>query len=162
MADFKKVPEAPGIYMFFLKKTARIETGMSRLNLCLGGSRLVYIGKSDLDIRNRVKTHMLGPSNYSSLRRSLGLSLSGELYVKPIWTRNSFHFGEDEKFLSLWMEDNLCFLSFPHSEASLIERELINSLQPPLNRTGRRDKEELKKHFFFVRRARRDDGPTFH
>ena len=138
-ADIPRV-ETPGVYALFLREHATVP------EIHHGNLGLLYIGmtESGLAARNHFAA---STSSFSSIRRTLGALLRGQLklHVIPRGTGQSstntknFCFSESsERRLTDWMERylNYGFCEVGGNDVGKIERRLINELQPPLNLTG--------------------------
>lgn len=143
---FEFLPDTSGNYIIALKHSAKlpkVSIGPALCQYCYNGCcyDVIYTGISKKSLKNRdYKQHFAGNnSGKSTLRKSLG-SLMGFKKI-PRDKNNPFNgktkFLEvDENKLSEWMKHNL--LLFFREEKNVInieeiEKELINSYNPPLN-----------------------------
>jgi hypothetical protein len=147
LSGTKEFSKHPGIYGFFLSKGC---LHIGRCKLTAGNGTLLYIGKTESSQRTRdARQHLAnGGSGYSTLRRSLGALLLGQLSLKP-QPRNgditskrqciSYKFDcKGEKQLTKWMKKHLSlgFCELPDLTIAKLrahEKRLIMSAQPPLN-----------------------------
>lgn len=127
-----------GVYAFLLRDTASLP------GVATGRNGLLYVGMTDdgLDARNHFR-HL--HSGFSTLRRSLGALLKGELDLRatpraPGASRSNvvnYRFTPaGEQALSGWMESNLLIAQSPlMGDILAIEKDIIRLLEPPLNLT---------------------------
>ena len=135
------LPSAPGIYAVYLREGDAI--GRATAN----PDGLVYVGVSaDLKARG-VETHFkTGGSKFSTLRRSIGALLKGQLDLTAIPrspgasksnTRNYKFTNDGERRLTSWMEDHLeVGFVVVDQGAEDVEKAVITALEPPLNLKG--------------------------
>ena len=136
-----KLPSAAGIYSIYLRE------GGSVGQVTANPDGLVYVGVSaDLKARG-VETHFkTGGSKFSTLRRSIGALLKGQLDLTAIPrspgssksnTRNYKFTDDGERRLTCWMEDHLEVGFVVVSQgAEDVEKAVITALEPPLNLKG--------------------------
>ncbi|WP_294538969.1 GIY-YIG nuclease family protein [uncultured Rhodoblastus sp.] len=137
----QKIPASvgAGVYAFFLAE-ANVIDGLS-----VEPPGLIYLGMTDTSLEKRNHFHH-AHSGFSSLRRSLGALLKEPLRLRaiprapgqsPSNTRNYRFRDEDELRLTDWMKSHLTY-GFANVEvaANMVEKELIATLQPPLNLKG--------------------------
>jgi hypothetical protein len=93
---------------------------------------------SKQNIRRRIKLHYAGDASVSTLRKSLGCLLSEDLGIelRRVGPSERFRFSEGEARLSEWMSDNALVSWMIHPEPWLVEDELIETLDLPLNIDG--------------------------
>ena len=143
------VPEKPGAYAWFFKKIPPnvpadgcvTKEGMTLLYVGISPDK---VGKpnSKQNLRKRITNHYRGNAEGSTLRRSLGVLLTGEsrfpLRRVGSGKRMTFtHLGE--QWLDDWMERNTCVCWVHHSAPWDLEEELLESLSLPLNIKGNKD-----------------------
>jgi hypothetical protein len=128
----------PGVYAFSIVDPTALAC------IEIGPSGLLYVGmtESSLEVRNHFGHK---DSSFSSLRRTLGAILKQPLDLHAKVRGNGlsnqdkrcYHFGADgEEKLTAWMKKNLEYgYEAVAKNISARERELIRSLQPPLNLT---------------------------
>ena len=92
------------------------------------------------NLRRRIDTHNKGNAEDSTLRRSLGCLLAGQLGIelRRYGSGDRRHFGVGEQFLSGWMHDNALVSWIVHPQPWLLEPDLIKVLDLPLNSDGNR------------------------
>lgn len=134
------LPEAPGVYAYFLRPGASLGCVQT------DADGLLYVGMTKATLAQR--DHLAhGHSGFSTLRRSLGALLKGELRVEA-WprvpgpsarNRRNYRFPDDgERRLTDWMRENLLRASreIGPGEVTRVEKGLIRLLRPPLNLKG--------------------------
>lgn len=107
-------------------------------------SPLLYVGiapsrpQSSNTLRKRIKYHLRGNADGSTLRLSLGCLLADELGIELCRLGSSGRktFGPDEAVLSAWMAENAFVTWTEHPEPWHLEDELIRGLSLPLNLRG--------------------------
>ena len=142
------VPKAGGLYFWFFKETP---SGVP-LNGCLSleGKTLLYAGispksppkngkpPSKQTLRDRVRYHLTGNAEGSTLRLSLGVLLSEQLGIQlrrvGSGRRMTFHDGENA--LNNWLDENAFVGWVLHKEPWIIESEAIQKLSLPINLEG--------------------------
>lgn len=134
-----EAPSAPGVYALFLTPGARVP------GVAQPGNGPLYIGLSSNLAQREFDTHFAaGKSGFSTLRRSLGALLLGQLDLKPVPRgrgtsdsnyRNYRFEMEGEHRLSAWMETNLRVAVHAVRNPKAIEPDLIRAACPPLNLT---------------------------
>lgn len=98
------------------------------------GRPIIYIGISNRGIRTRdYKNHFIGTARNSTFRKSIGvlMGLNRKYEVKNSSKYKFEH--NDETYLTKWMHDNLWLHYINYEEPETLEKELINTLSPPLN-----------------------------
>jgi hypothetical protein len=142
------VPREPGVYAWFFKQvppSVPVE-GCYRSH----DATLLYIGispkrppangapPSRQRLWNRVRYHLRGNAEGSTLRQSLGCLLAETLNIELCRVgsgkRRTFASGEDR--LSEWMHHNALVCWFPVEEPWDAEAKLISTLSLPLNLHG--------------------------
>ena len=134
--------DGAGLYALFLTDVSLLPL------LAVGPSSLLYVGMtaSSLDVRNHFKHQHSG---FSTVRRSLGALLKGELQLEAIprapgpskTNTMNYRFAENgEKRLTDWMVHHLTYgYALVNRDLEAIERRFIIDLEPPLNLTGWRN-----------------------
>lgn len=113
--------------------------------IAVGTNRLLYVGMTEhgLDARNHFHHDHSG---FSTLRRSLGAVLKEELGLKALprgpgaskSNVRNYRFDDDgERALTRWMNGALNVSQVALDiDVAVLEKELIRSMEPPLNLTG--------------------------
>jgi len=137
--DDVNAPSAPGVYAWFLDDPRRLPT------LPEQGTDPVYVGlSSNLAVREYDTHFRAGQSGFSTLRRSLGALLKGELNLKAqprgagasASNFRNYRFDDaGEHVLSAWMREHLRVAVCPCADPDAIETEMIALASPPLNLT---------------------------
>ena len=133
-------PGLAGVYAFFLTDSYEINSIPSN------SDGLVYIGStSNLSSREYDNHFDSTSTGFSTLRRSIGAILKGELNLTS-FPRSSgasetnvrnYKFNLDGEIrLTNWMENNLEIGVCPIRDFDVIEKDLITELKPVLNLTG--------------------------
>jgi len=139
------VPKAPGVYAWYFRNmpTNVPTTGCVRN----GEFCLLYVGispssppmngkaASKQSLLHRVRYHMRGNAEGSTLRLSLGGILADELGIelRRVGSGNRLTFSEGEQRLSNWMDNNARVAWTVCDEPWKLEHALISSLHLPLN-----------------------------
>ena len=136
------VPPVSGVYGWYFRQLP-YEFGVSG---CLGyqGLTLLYVGispkrpvsddlRSRETLRRRIRTHYRGNADNSTLRLTLGVLLGLPLHAT---SSGRLTFGEGEARLSAWMTENAFVIWAPTEEPWLVENELMQKLDLPLNIKG--------------------------
>ncbi|WP_436907483.1 GIY-YIG nuclease family protein [Enterobacter kobei] len=146
MSKPSPVPPINGVYFWWFKE---IPPGVPTEGcITSDGYTLLYVGispdqrgkpKSRSNLRKRIKTHYSGNAAGSTLRRTLGVLLSGlsgfPLRRVSSGSRMTFtHLGE--QWLDVWMEKNAKVHWLPVEAPWELEDTLISSLSLPLNIHG--------------------------
>ncbi|MGF6636506.1 GIY-YIG nuclease family protein [Paraburkholderia sp. MM6662-R1] len=138
--DQLSVPSCPGVYALF------VDNGDALAPFGAAANGLVYIGKSSNLAQREFDTHLnSGNTGFSTLRRSIGAILKQQLKLTTLprgrgtsssdFTNYRFdREGEDQ--LNDWMRGNLKISVYADTNYAVVERDLINGLQPILNLTG--------------------------
>lgn len=147
------VPAVNGVYFWWFKE---IPPGVPTEGcITAEGYTLLYVGispdkrgkpNSRSNLRQRLKTHYSGNAAGSTLRRTLGVLLSGvscfPLRRVGSGSRMTFtHLGE--QWLDLWMEQNARVHWIPAEAPWELEDKLIDSIPLPLNIQGNAHKFKL-------------------
>jgi hypothetical protein len=148
LATSTPVPAAPGVYAWYFE---RLPHGVPTADLVsFGGLTLLYIGispkapptnsrpPSRQTLRTRLRYHMRGNAEGSTLRLTLGCLLSAELglQLRRVGSDHRLTFGDGEARLSAWLADNARVTWEICSEPWLLEKELFNRVPLPLNLDG--------------------------
>ena len=148
LAKPNPVPAEPGVYGWWFKLLpADIETskcvhrddGLVLLYAGISPSKPSAAGvASRQNIRRRIKTHYTSNASRSTLRKSLGCLLADELglELRRVGLSERFMFGSGEATLSEWMAHNALVSWITHPRPWLLEDELIECLDLPLNIEG--------------------------
>lgn len=146
--DSSVVPKKPGVYAWYFRQIPPLVPAEGCHTL--RGLTLLYVGiaprkppKANTDqgtktLRDRLKKHVNGNADVSTLRLSLGCLLSEHLglQLRRIGSKNVMTFAGGERELSQWIAQNT-FVAWTVTAAPwLIEKELLRSLSLPLNIAG--------------------------
>lgn len=138
LARESPVPKQSGIYAWYIRNLPEIVPTAD----CHHHNNLplVYIGISS-NLRKRLRRHFNGPTNTSTLRRTLGSLLVDELNLTPeMKSKKKFYLGESEERLSQWLAQNGSVVWLPHPNPRQLEQSFLNShLSLPLNIESNRD-----------------------
>ena len=142
------VPAAGGVYgWWFRRLPPLVDARDCHLH---GDLRLLYAGisprqpardgkpSSQQTLRQRLRMHYAGNAEGSTLRKTLGCLLSGELGIqlRRVGSGTRKTFAEGEQVLSAWMADN-AFVSWVTREHPWeLEDDLIAAVDLPLNLEG--------------------------
>jgi hypothetical protein len=142
------VPAAGGVYgWWFRRLPPLVDARHCHLH---GHLRLLYAGisprqpprngnpSSQQTLRQRLRIHYAGNAEGSTLRKTLGCLLSGELGIqlRRVGSGSRKTFAEGEQILSAWMADN-AFVSWVTREHPWeLEDDLIAAVDLPLNLEG--------------------------
>lgn len=149
--DLLQAPKAPGVYALYASAAGTIG------GFAAGEDGLIYVGvSSDLAAREFEQHFGSDSSGFSTVRRSLGAILKGQLGLtaiprSPGSQPSSYRFSDDgELRLTGWMRDNLQVGVCSIGSALAVETELIVLLKPVLNLTkwpnpARREIKRLRK-----------------
>ncbi|MGF6408896.1 GIY-YIG nuclease family protein [Paraburkholderia sp. MM5482-R1] len=138
--DQVSAPSCPGVYASFLVN------GDALAPFGVPANGLVYIGKSSNLAQREFDTHLNSDNTgFSTVRRSIGAILKQQLKLTPRprgrgasntdFTNYRFD-REGENELTDWMRGNLKISVHADTDYAVVERDLINGLQPILNLTG--------------------------
>lgn len=143
------IPLSPGVYGWWFRSfPAGLVAGDC---FARDGLTLLYTGISPKEppkngaqpsrqtLRKRlISQHYAGNAAGSTLRLSLGCLLSEELGIelRRYGSGKRRHFGEGEQFLSGWMRDNVLVSWVVHPQPWILERQLIEELDLPINCDG--------------------------
>lgn len=139
------VPREPGVYAWWFRS---LPTALDT-TACLkrDDATLLYTGispkappangraPSRQRLRDRVRYHYIGNAEGSTLRKTLGVLLAGELGIelRRVGSGKRMTFGTGEQALSEWMGDYALVSWVVHREPWMLEAELIEQLDVPLN-----------------------------
>ena len=139
------VPKASGVYAWYFRSLPPIipMTGCTSI----GEFRLLYVGispsappmngkaVSKQRLSHRVRYHMRGNAEGSTLRFSLGCLLADQLGIqlRRVGSGNRLTFSAGELRLSEWMEENARVVWKATEEPWKLEEKLISTLHLPLN-----------------------------
>ncbi|BBY82856.1 hypothetical protein H7I53_22565 [Mycolicibacterium pulveris] len=143
------VPKSPGVYGWWFRQipgaiditACEKRDGLTLLYTGISPSRPPANGKppSSQSLFHRIRYHYTGNAEGSTLRKTLGVLLAGELGIQlrrvGSGTRRTFG-PTGEAALSQWMADNALVSWVVREEPWVLEEELIASLDLPLNLQG--------------------------
>jgi hypothetical protein len=139
------VPDAGGVYGWWFRQVpSAVDASRCAVR---DGLTLLYVGISPKEapargdqasrstLRSRITTHYAGNAEGSTLRRTLGCLLENELGIelRRVGSGQRYTFVEGEQRLSAWMADNAFVALVPCERPWEVERELIGSIDLPLN-----------------------------
>jgi hypothetical protein len=139
------VPAAPGVYAWYFKRApANVSTAGC---LTIDGKVLLYVGispkappanglpASRQNLRTRLRYHMRGNAEGSTLRLTLGCLLSEELGIqlRRVCSATRLTFCDGEKRLSEWLAESAFVTWEVTPEPWLVEHALISAVPLPLN-----------------------------
>jgi len=140
------VPAVNGVYFWWFKE---IPPGVPAENcITCDGYTLLYVGispdqrgkpNSRSNLRKRIKTHFSGNAAGSTLRRTLGVLLSGvsSFPLRRVGSGSRMTFTHPgEQWLDSWMEKNARVHWIPVEAPWELEDTLIASISLPLNIQG--------------------------
>ena len=131
----KLLPNEKGVYIITVQDKEALPLPMRDLRYSyLAGRPIVYVGISNKSLRVRdYRSHFKGNTRGSTLRKSLGSLLSlAKKRTESILSKYRFE-KDDEVLLSEWMINNLVLHYFVIDNPLIIEKLLIDQLNPPLN-----------------------------
>jgi hypothetical protein len=139
------LPKLPGVYAWYFRNVPPIipTTGCNRIDEYY----LLYVGispsapprngkaPSTQSLLHRVRYHMQGNAEGSTLRLTLGCLLADQLGIelRRVGSGNRLTFSAGEKRLSEWMDENARVAWFVCDEPWKLEEKLISTLNLPLN-----------------------------
>jgi hypothetical protein len=140
------VPQEPGAYAWFFNDVPAIVP----IDGCItkDGLTLLYVGispdkvgkpDSKQNLRKRITNHYRGNAEGSTLRRSLGVLLTGEsgFPLRRVGSGNRLTFTHlGEQWLDNWMANNAFVCWVEHPAPWELEDELLGTLSLPLNIKG--------------------------
>lgn len=138
------VPKAPGVYAWYFRS---LECVPSAACQSCGAFRLLYIGispsappvngklPSRQNLHQRLRYHMQGNAEGSTLRLSLGCILADELGIelRRVGSGRRLTFSTGEAALSQWLEEYARVAWHVCVEPWELEENLISTLNLPLN-----------------------------
>jgi hypothetical protein len=139
------LPKEPGVYAWYFKSVPRsVPTEFCHTH---NGLTLLYIGISPKASPNngrppskqrlfhRIRYHMRGNAEGSTLRLSLGCLLSEDLGIRLtcVGSGKRMTFKDGERILSEWLEKNAFVAWVVHEKPWELEEELFNCISLPLN-----------------------------
>jgi hypothetical protein len=138
------VPKAPGVYAWYFRS---LDCVPSSACLSCGEFRLLYIGispsapptngkqPSRQSLYHRLRYHMQGNAEGSTLRLSLGCLLAGQLGIelRRVGSGNRITFSTGEQRLSDWLGENARVVWMVCDQPWRVEEELIASMNLPIN-----------------------------
>ena len=140
------VPASPGVYgWWFRTLPAAIDVSSCEQR---DGLTLLYVGispkqpplngkpPSTQSLRKRITYHYRGNAEGSTLRKTLGVLLANQLGIelRRVGSGTRRTFGKlGEAVLSNWMADNALVSWLIHPQPWVLEKELIDTLDLPLN-----------------------------
>jgi hypothetical protein len=146
MSGMVSLPQAPGVYAWCFHQ---VPPGVPAAG-CLshGGSPMLYVGispdgrsspSSRQDLRSRIRHHLGGNAEGSTLRRTLGILLSGQsgFPLRRVGSGKRMtltHLGE--QWLDGWLDENALLFWRTTEQPWLLEEEIIASVSCPLNLRG--------------------------
>jgi hypothetical protein len=145
LAQPNSVPRAPGIYAWYFRE---IPPGVPHHDcIAYKGLTLLYIGiaptrppangkaASTRTLANRLREHLRGLAEGSTLRLSLGCLLSARLglELRRVGSGRRMTFGAGERALSEWMARNALVAWTVYDRPWELEEQLIHTVSLPLN-----------------------------
>ncbi len=131
-------PKSSGVYAWYFQNIPAI-VPTTNCTMC-EGLPLLYIGTapktsvSKDTLHKRLRNHYSSNAYGSTLRLSLGCLLSNELGIQLRRVGESrMTFAQGEKRLSEWLAANAFVVWITTAEPWVVERELIETISPPLN-----------------------------
>jgi len=145
LGQLNPVPQEPGVYAwYFAEMSPQVPTGDC---LTHQGRTLLYIGispkappqngghSSSQTLRSRIRYHLTGNAEGSTLRLTLGCLLADRLGIelRRVGSGRRMTFAAGEATLSAWLADN-AFVSWMITPTPwVVEEELIRAVSLPLN-----------------------------
>lgn len=135
-------PRSPGVYAWFFE---RVPAGVPTDSCVVrDGATLLYVGispesdRSRMTLRDRLRLHFEGNAESSTLRRSLGCLLEGELgtVLRRVGSATTLTFVEKESALSTWMADAALIAWLEMAKPWVLEDHLLETFSLPLNIKG--------------------------
>lgn len=142
------VPQQAGVYGWWFSRVP----GKIRSDGCVwrDHSCLLYTGispkrppangrpPSTQSLRARIKYHLTGNAEGSTLRKTLGSLLSGELDIelRRVGSGSRMTFVEGERALSAWMSEHARVSWIVDGSPWLLEAQIISNVDVPLNLDG--------------------------
>ncbi|QXJ21334.1 hypothetical protein AGRA3207_002175 [Actinomadura graeca] len=132
LAKPSPVPIAPGVYGWHFDVAPFASLPAQQLLYVGIAPRKMTSRRSRQNLRTRVRYHYRGNAEGSTLRRTLGCLLGLEL--RRVGSGKRMTFGKlGEQQLTAWMAEHAFVCWTPHPEPWLLESQLINQLDLPLN-----------------------------
>ena len=135
--NVESVPEATGNYIVVLRKNCKLPSfNIPIIYSKYKGYDVIYTGISKNLQKRVIKNHFNGSAGRSTLRKSIGCMLGFSLIprdAKYYKNKKTKFDNENERNLSDWMKTNLLLFYYPNNRYALLEPELIQKLNPPLN-----------------------------
>jgi hypothetical protein len=140
------LPALSGVYLWFFRSwPAGVPVGDC---VVTDGARLLYVGispdkrskpNSRQNLRNRVRYHLTGNAEGSTLRRTLGVLLAAEsgFPLRRVGSGRRMtltHLGE--QWLDNWLDENALIFWQPDPAPWLVEHQLLQLFSCPLNMQG--------------------------
>jgi len=152
LAADKPVPAAGGVYAWFFDELPDERVDRDACHQ-VNEWTLLYVGispkrpprngkpPSSQTLRSRVRYHMRGNAEGSTLRLSLGCLLTDRLGIelRRVGSGERMTFGGGEDVLSAWLNEHARVVWVEHPEPWVLEEELIGELYLPLNLDQNRD-----------------------
>jgi hypothetical protein len=145
LATPSPVPHASGVYAWYFREipdgvpchNCITHQGLTLLYIGIAPTRPFVNGKpaSARTLTDRLREHMYGPSEGSTLRLSLGCLLSARLglELRRVGSGHRMTFGAGEHALSQWMERNAQVAWTIYPQPWEAEERLIYAVSLPLN-----------------------------
>lgn len=139
------VPDESGVYGWYF---GDVPDGVELTGCVTHGSLpLLYVGispkrppangrpQSEQTLRTRIKYHMRGNAEGSTLRLTLGCLLASRLglELRRVGSGSRMTFSSGEGILNSWLSDNAFVCWSPCPEPWLVEEEIIRTVSLPLN-----------------------------
>ena len=148
LARRSPVPAAAGVYGWWFRRLPPLvdagacarHDGFTLLYVGLSPSRPPRNGRpaSRQSLRSRLRTRYAGNAEGSTLRKTLGCLLAGELglQLRRVGSGNRKTFVDGEQALTAWMAENAFVSWTARGQPWELEDQLIRSLDLPLNLDG--------------------------
>ena len=149
------VPAVPGVYAWYFDK---VPNGVPT-DGCIRSEHatLLYVGISPKrpspsggalsrqSLRTRITYHYRGNAAGSTLRLTVGSLIAADLGIglRRVGSGQRLTFSTGERELSGWLAAHAQVCWVPHPEPWILEDELIETLEPPLNLAGNHRSEFL-------------------
>ena len=145
LAQPSPVPREPGLYAWYFKNIP--PTVPTDACNCIRGLTLLYSGispkappnngrkTSEQTLWNRIRYHLNGNAEGSTLRLTLGTLLTKTLGIelRRVGSGKRMTFGYGEEAISRWMDDNAFVIWVVHPRPWELESDVIRNLSLPLN-----------------------------
>ena len=148
LAQPPPVPAQDGVYGWWFRKlpplvvadACRLHQGLRLLYAGISPNRPPHNGRapSKQNLRVRIRYHYTGNAEGSTLRKTLGCLLAGELGIqlRRVGSGTRMTFVEGEQALSAWMAENAYVSWVVRARPWELEDKLIATLDLPLNLQG--------------------------